>query len=433
MTGPAAALIRRVLPGLLFVLLLLPAGAQGTLRGEYAITGTGYLSGSDGYTSSLNPGNLANLKDLSFQHRLSTRVSAGEGTAFLDLLIDLTPLAEPLSGGVSPELFNLALMRGAVSWYMGDGFKITLGRQSLLTGYGYGWNPLDLANPLKDPVDPEAELAGVDGVTVHLLPGSSLNLKLYGIADPEVSGAGVDYETISLGGEASLVGAGTELKVTGLYRFDGEENLDGPTAGLGAGIFTDIGGAGFYAEASLRNRSRTLFIQPGGVLETKAGPVWSALGGAEYTFPGGLFVTAEYYYNGEGYNREEREDILSALEDPSLLEALGSFDQDIAAGAAAEFAALTEPYRPGCYSRHYGLVSLVYPLYDQNMDLSGTLLYSFDAGTLALQPRIIWYASGGLTLEAAYGGLFDLTGDEAGEAALAPVKHAVSLTGRFSF
>ena len=430
MTGGTATGKHRILPGLFLILVLLPAMAQGDLRGEYSITGTGYLPGSGGYASPLNPGNLADLKDLSFQHRLSTRVSAGGGAAFIDLLIDLTPMLDPQSGTISPELFNLSLMRGAVSWYMGDGLKVTLGRQSLLTGYGYGWNPLDLANPLKDPADPEADLAGVDGITFHLLPSRlPVDLKLYGIAEPGVSGTGVDYDDISLGGEASFIGAGTEFKVTALYRFSEEDPLEQPKGSLGTGIFTDLGGAGFYAEAAVRDRSRTLFVQPGGDLETREGPVWSALGGFEYTFPGGLFATVEYFYNGEGYNRDERNAILAALEDPGLLAGLMSGSEV----ETAEFTALTELYRPGYYSRHYGLASLLYPLYEQNIDLSGTLLYSFDAGTLVLQPRVLWYASGGLVLEAAYGGLFDLTGDEAGEAALAPVKHALSLTGRFSF
>ena len=236
--------------------------------------------------------------------------------------------------------------------------------------------------------DPDAELTGVDGLVVHLLPGSPVNLKIYGLTEADISGSGVDYKDIRLGGEAALSWEGTELKVTAQYRVDQEESLSGPWGSLGAGIFSDLGGAGFYAETALRNRSRTLFVQEGGSLGTKSGPVWSALGGVEYTFPGGLFITAEYFYHGEGYNRLERGTIRTALEDPVLLEGLFSADPEAAAEAAAIFPALTGLYRPGYYSRHYGLLSLVYPLYDHNIDLTGALLCSLDSRSLALMPAL---------------------------------------------
>ena len=102
-------------------------------------------------------------------------------------------------------------------------------------------------------------------------------------------------------------------------------------------------------EAALRDGSRTAFPNGTDLPERKDELLFSALAGLEYTFLSELTLVAEYFYNGEGFNEEERAAYLTALGPPD---------------SATVFGSLAAEYRPGYLSRHYALVNLLYPLYD---------------------------------------------------------------------
>ncbi len=431
-----------------FLLTFVPsAGAQARLGGEYTATATAVVPEDGGYASVLNPENVLGLKDFTLDHDVVMKLSGGDGETGLDLWFSMGSGTgfSPSSLGMQSEaesLYSLDLRRASVFMYLGDSLRVELGRQSLLTGYGYGWNPMNFASPTKDPTDPDTELSGVDSLLLNLFPYGRANMKLYALldnpGDPSSSSdiSSADYEDLMIGGELTVALPGLEVKLNGLLDSelfdDGSEGAaagtdsGGRTSALGLGVFADLAGVGVYGEAALFDGSRTGFPDEYGAAtvptlkdELRA----SALGGLQYTFPGELSMTAEYFYNGEGFNDDERTDYRSAL--ASL---------DWSADEALEvYTALAELYRPGYFSRHYALLNLLYPIYALSVDLNGTVIFSPDSGALTLVPGLTWYSSGSLTLEASYSGSFSTYGKEDDEAAIAPSRHAFSVKGRFSF
>jgi len=430
---------------LIFASAPVPSGAQAQLGGEYTAGARAAVPEDGGYTSVLNPGNLLGLKDFTLDHQVVMKLSGGDGETGLDLWFSLGNGTgfSPSNLGMQSEaerLYSLDLRRASIFMYLGDSLRVELGRQSLLTGYGYGWNPMNFANPPKDPTDPTAELTGVDALMLNLFPYGTANLKLYALLDTSdglssTDPSSVEYENVMAGGELTAALPGLEVKLNGLLGSelfdDGAADaagtgLGGRTSALGLGVFADLAGVGVYGEAALFDGSRTGFPDESGaaaVPTVKEDLLISALGGLQYTFPGELSATAEYFYNGEGFNAEERADYRSAL--ASL---------DLAADGALEvYTALAELYRPGYFSRHYALLNLLYPLYDVSVDLTGRVIFSPDSGALTLVPGLTWYSSGSLSIEASYTGSFSTYGEEDDEAVIAPFRHIVSVAGRFSF
>ena len=391
--------------------------AQTIFYGDYSITAAAVLNEND-YESALNPGNIAGMDDVSFQHAAAFKLSAGDTSTSFELWAGLQQQLDPAAGLLSETLNSLSLRRAGISFYAGDYLKFQAGRISMLTGYGYGWNPSDFANPLKDPADPEAELSGVDTLLIHFFPDYDVNFKAYALID--ASTQSIDYSDIRAGGELSAYLPFGEAKITGLYDYDEHKGEDAAANAVGAALYLDIAGVGVYGEGALLDGSRTQFADPESFeLSRKDEILFNALGGIEYSFIFGLTAAAEYYYNGEGYNRSEMASYTDALTST--------------ADSPAEFAALAGEYRQGNYSRHYVLLNLIYPVYAGNIEISSTALLGADSGTLAVLPRLSWWASGGLSVELGYSGIFDLSDIKGSEAALSPAAHIITLTGRYSF
>jgi len=96
----------------------------------------------------------------------------------------------------------------------------------------------------------------------------------------------------------------------------------------------------------------------GGVSIIKEGPVYSGLAGLEYYFPSGLVLAAEYFYNGEGWDDNERADYSSSLE--------------IQGGSGSISGEYLTLYTPTCFARHYVLTNLLIPWYaiDSSINLN---------------------------------------------------------------
>lgn len=408
----------------IFLIILLTAAAaavpaEAVLYGDYDLNLSAF-AGEDDYTSALNPGNIAGLSDISLTHTLTVKLAAGDEFTSLEVWAGLEQQFDPLTGTLSDVLNSLNLQRAGISWYMGDNFKFKLGRHSMLTGYGYGWNPIDFANPLKDPTDPNADLSGVDVFLIHLFPDSEINLKVYGAVD--LSSGGISYTDINPGAELTMLLPFGEIKLTGLYDWDETAGEDDKVTAAGAGVYLDIAGIGLYGEGAVLEGSRTLFADSeNNSLSRKTEILFNALGGFEYTFESGLTAAAEYFYNGEGCDNAEMQSYADALGTAAL------------SADTAAFTALASEFRPGSYSKHNVLLNLVFPIYELNIDLTGTVLFAADSGSLTVLPMITWWASGGLSLEAGWAGIFDLYGLEGSEADLSPADHTITLSGSYSF
>ncbi|RKX73913.1 MAG: hypothetical protein DRP60_11075, partial [Spirochaetes bacterium] len=350
MKKPFSRRVSRAAPRVLFAAALCflttaPITAEVKFSGELKPELVFNIPGSGGYENTpLNPDNWVGINDLMFRSEINLKLNAQGDTSALDLWFQVKqyPMADLLTGSafiaeasaavnggdlsgyssavadmfyvVDPYIFTLDIMRASASWMPVDSLRITLGRQSFLTGYGYGWNPVDLANPPKDPTDPEDYLRGVDALNIQYSPAAWINTRFYGAVPSQ--GFTWGYEQILAGAEITISVPSLEFKLAGLY--GGEESSSDvydiyPHAGAAA-FYLDVLGLGVYGEGVVRSRSRRNIPDSGiGSSTIKDGPVYSALAGLEYYFPSGLLLATEYFYNGEGWNQIERENYSSAL------------------------------------------------------------------------------------------------------------------------
>lgn len=450
---------------LLYMIFILVLGvnlsAQISLYGDFSSSISSNIPDDEEYSSLLNPGNLFGMTDISMSHAMTTKLSGSDELANMEVWLSLgrypigqqlmamgsligqagfigmnstDPYTAEMASGLmysamytsdlikltGDHFYTFDLQRAVISWYMGESIRVKMGRQSMLTGYGYAWNPMDFANPLKDPSKPDADLKGVDALLFHLFPYSIINMKVYGMAEAGFLQSGVTYDNVLLGGELTASIPYVEFKVTGLYDRDENDGEDARVSALGAGFLADLLGLGLYGEVALYQGGRSLISDGTGQsseLSRKSENLYSGVVGMEYTFPFELTMVAEYFYNGEGYDKDEREDYFTALE---LL------------NSSLDYAHYSI-FRPGYFSKQYLLINLMYPIYDWYTDINLTSIYSIDSGALSIIPSISWSPSGALKLDLAYTGLFSLQEDMYDENELSPIKNVMCFKVSFSF
>ncbi len=424
------------------------AAFSGELKPEVGLNIPRY----DDYESPLNPSNVLEFRDVTFGNEINLKLTDTGETGALDVWLQLKryPIAELLSGvssltaaasGVAdPQaglleqavadltftsdayIYTVDLLRASAAWTPNANLRVTLGRQSYLTGYGYGWNPVDLANPPKDPTDADASLRGVDGLTVQYTHAAWLLAEVYGALPSD--GRGWDYDELLAGAEITLIAPAVELKVAGLY--GGAERASDPADtypnAVAAATYVDVRGVGFYGEGVVRSRSRRNAPEATGAATVmRDGPIPSGLLGAEYYFPSGPVLAAEYFYNGEGWDQDRREDYAEALD---TLEDSG--------GITGEYYAL---YTPSYFARHYWLVNLTIPWYDADATFDVNLVFSPDSRVLFVTPTASLNLNyeGTLTTDLRYSGQFSLDDGRRNEAWLSPVGHGISWNVRYFF
>jgi hypothetical protein len=394
-----------------------------------------YTSGR--FDSPVNPDNIYGFRDVSLDTDVTFRLDAGQETGTFTLWLALNPhdLAQVLLAAASGDPLqeqaaaesllhsdpaSLSVLRANIAWYIGESFVIRLGRQNMLTGYGYGWNPMDFANTAKNPFDPEAELRGVDALSFQFYLGNILSLKLSGVFQPDNFLAAADYRDIQIGAELSASFPVLEIKLSGYYDYDGVAGDDAFVPALGAGFMLDLSGVGIYGEGALLRGGRPLVPLAVSSLQRKEELLFSGLLGLEHTFSSELRVIAEYFYNGEGYSLGERE-----LYNDSLVDQYG-----VLTYIPSEY---MELYRPGYFAKHYLLLNLGYPIYAWNTNAELSTYYSPDSGAVGIMPSLELEVSGALSVRCSYMGLISLQEDRYDEAWFSPFKHIVELKATYYF
>jgi hypothetical protein len=250
--------------------------------------------------------------------------------------------------------------------------------------------------------------------------GNLFVLKLSGIIRLEDFVAGADFEDLQAGAELTAYLPLLEMKLSGYYDYDGTAGEDAFVPALGFGFMLDPGGVGIYGEGALLWGGRTPVAVGVSNIERSEQLKASGLIGLEYTFASELRFIAEYFYNGEGYSRQERDLYRQSLEDQfaSLSYIPG------------EYAAM---YRPGYFARHYLLINLGYPIYPWNTNFEFSIYYSPDSGALGVMPLVELEASGSLSIRAGYTGLFSLLEGRYDEAWFSPVNHIAELRLTYFF
>ena len=257
----------------LFVVVLVmvcaAASAQIDLSGEastYLSVFPAFPYSLERFYSPVNPKNIADIRDVALDTDVTFRLEAGREAGTFTLWLAVNPyqmsrlLLAAASGQPAQEqaveggLFDsnpaaLSVLRANIAWYIGQSFILRLGRQSLLTGYGYGWNPMDFANTVKDPFDPEAELRGVDALSLQFYLGNLFALKLSGIIrldDFTDFTAAKDFEDLQAGAELTASFPLIELKLSGFYAVDDSSEEYAYVPAIGGGFMLDVAGAVSY-------------------------------------------------------------------------------------------------------------------------------------------------------------------------------------------
>lgn len=436
----------------LMILLLLSVSASlfaevnfsGELKPEVIFN----IPGDNAYESALNPSNVFGLQDVMFRNEIHLKLDQQSESAALDLWLQIGqyPIADMLTGTAAvlssgdpvsapfltaavadlasaggSYIYTADLLRANASWRPVSPVSLTLGRQSYLTGYGYGWNPVDLANPPKDPTDPQAYLRGVDGLTLQADPFYWFGIKAYGLLPTQ--GYSWNYEELLAGTELTFQLTSMEFKLAALY--GGKERESDPYdlyphAG-GAAFFVDLLGLGVYGEGVIRSRSRrNLPDAKGGSSILNDSVTYSALGGMEYYFNSGLVGAVEYFYNGEGWEDGQRQDYASALELMS------------STGPDGDYAGL---YTPQYFAQHYILLNLMIPWYAKDSSFNANFIYSPDSQALFVTPSAVFNLNyeGTLVSELWYSGQFSLDDHKKNEAWLSPVNHSILMNLRYYY
>jgi hypothetical protein len=382
-----------------------PAAAELSFSGEAVLGATALPAwhyDSARFDSPVNPDNIGGLHDVSLDYGLDARLDGGEEKTDFRFRLIFSP-------GGPPQI-----LRAHIGWRVGESLWLRLGRQSLLTGYGYGWNPMDFANPLKDPSDPRQELAGVDAFSLLLAPGPLLTFRLAVVYRPGDFAGGGDWQDLQGAAELTVALPAFELKLTGFYDYDGNEGEDAYVPAAGAGLMLDVAGVGVYGEAAALKGSR-VFSPLGLTPERETGWLFSCLSGLQYVFVTETSVTVEFFINGEGLDRQERELYEVRLADITYFEDW------------------RRVYRPGCFAGTYLLVDLRQPLYAWNLEAALACIVSPDSGALSVLPALSFDVSGALTVNVSYAGAFSLRKDAYDEAWLSPAPHSLRCEARYSY
>ncbi len=408
------------------VLIFIPVFSQADFSGSADIGIYANLPQSKSFSSILSRSDLG-VEDIAMMPSLTVKLDAGDDkTSFsawfsmkeypvgLGLLtassLPQTAYVQEFLAGEGGNIYSFDLMRLSANVYLTDNISMEVGRQSMLTGYGYGWNPIDFANPLKNPADPDAELRGVDAALFRIYLNDNISLKLYGILPKTFLAAGIDYKEIKPGGELTLNFSGLEIKMSGFWDYDSTEGSDAYTPAIGSALMLDFFGIGVYGEAAARKGSRN-YSYDGFTRNTDW--LFSGLAGLEYTFESGLYGVIEYFYNGEGFDKPKRADFKTVLSAPTFN--------------------LLTTYTPGYFAQHYILVNLMQPFYDVNTDINLSVLYSPDSGALTIMPSVNYSFTGNFSVNLAYSGMFDLGDKGFNEVTALPVRHIVSSVFTYSF
>lgn len=413
---------------ILAAIMLLPMFAQADFSGSADISIFANIPESDGFSSHLSRADLG-IEDIGMMSALIAKMDAGDESTSFSAWFSMNeyPIGQgmlaaayldPTQTGAVYELvsatgdkiYSFDLMRLSANVYLTDNISMEIGRQSMLTGYGYGWNPIDFANPLKNPADPDADLRGVDAISFRSYLGNSTAIKFYALMPVQLLSSGLDYEEIKVGTEAVFYLPGFEFRLVGFWDYDNTEGSDAYSSSVGAALMLDLFGIGVYGEGVARDGSRN-FLPDGVTRNTNW--LYSGLAGLEYTFESELYAVVEYFYNGEGFDKSARLDFQTELSSPTFN--------------------LLSMYTPGYFAEHYILVNLMQPFYDFDTVINLSALYSPDSAALTIMPSLDYFFSGNFSANFAYTGMFDFGDNDFNEISALPVRHIVSTVFTYSY
>ena len=243
---------------------------------------------------------------------------------------------------------NISLFELFADYALNDKIFFRFGKSTVKWGVGYFWSPADVIN--LEPInllDATAQREGPVNFRMHIpVLGTQNNFYLYTILDE----TDVDFSTTALAAKAEVLLGTYELGLGAYYRYDTAERamltLTGPlgdfdvfgeamlSRGSAKTFVTGISGASPYVLTSntASNRENLYFSASAGFLYSSQKDNFTAIG--------------QYYYNGEGYAKDNRETLVAEaqaamLANPLLAKSYMGALASLAYGSGQHYAALS--------------------------------------------------------------------------------------------
>jgi hypothetical protein len=309
-----------------------------------------------------------------------------------------------------------------VQWSGADRVTVRVGRQRVAWGSGLAWNPTNRVEPPKNPFNATLEQNGATAVRVDLSPASWAGLALVaartdvGSPDLPIEGRARQRRTGAV--RARFLVEDTDLALV----YSGGQ---GQRTLVGLDLGRTFGAVAAHAEAAVYRGAE---MPPARDDEH----FWRLVAGVLWTRGEHLTVTAEYFFNGEGYADARRQAWLDGLRRTSALASDPRAPEAVREAAGAEYGALASvPFAGGLgLGRHYLHAGWSSRLGGGRWTASARAVLGLSDGGLALTPGLGWSPRGDLELQL---DAVALLGPETSEFRLAPLRTAVQARVRLHF
>jgi len=326
----------------------------------------------------------------------STRKILVPGTVYLE---DNNPFLDGDQPGNS--IFNDSINSPSISVFelfsdisLDDKVFIRFGKSTVKWGVGYFWSPADVINLTGiDVLDTSAQREGPVNIRIHLpIAGTQNNFYLYTVLDEN----NVDFDTTALAGKAEFLIGMYELGLGAHYRYDTAERgmitLTGPLGDF------DVFGEAIVSRGSSKAFATGIdttapFIHTRSSDEVRGTFFFSASTGFRYSNSNSNFsLLGQYYYNGEGYLKTEKDALINQGE--LAITTLNSIDTTSAGGLKGRLAGLI--YGSG---RHYAAMSLSKSkLFSDDFSTSMTIVANLSDLSGFIQPSFNYAVHDNLSL-----------------------------------
>lgn len=266
-----------------------------------------------------------------------------------------------------------------------DRLYFRFGKSTVKWGVGYFWSPADVVNlqPI-DILDPTAQREGPVNFRVQVpVPNTQNNVYAYAIIDE----GSPSFETTALAARAEFLAGNWEIGCGAYYRHDTAERVMATVTG-------PVGNFDIFGEAMLSRGSAKTFvtgIQPvppyaislSGRQDHRGEFYFSASAGFVLASPRDYFTAVgQYFFNGEGYGRAKREELVS-----DAMAAIAGL------GSGAEAAMMRQALAGLVYGSgmHYAAVSLAKDKFPtEKTSLSLVAIANLSDGSGFIRPSIAW-------------------------------------------
>jgi hypothetical protein len=293
-----------------------------------------------------------------------------------------------------------------VQWTSGDLATVRVGRQRIAWGSGLAWNPTNRIEAPKNALNPSLEQVGSLAVRVDVVPFPWAGLILVA-ARREIESGDVPFNARAPRGRTGAVRARFLVRDTDLAVVLSGGSDQPSLVGLDLG--RTVGQVALHAEAAAYRGAEMAPPREEQLL-------WRVVAGLLWTRGEHLTLSAEYFFNDEGYDDAQHAAWLDGLRSPS---------------GPVYLAAAAIPFSGGLgLGRHYVQGGWTSRLGNGVWTTSARAVVGLSDGSVALTPGVQFAPRGNVVVEL---DVIALLGPETSEFRLAPLRTAVQARMRVGF